>query len=92
MKQTGGAATPLACSLGQLIALTRRITLAVAGDTGPLHLACALGEPVVGIYGPTDPSRNGPFGSRFKVLRSAGEPPGPHAPRSAGGGIAHHTA
>jgi heptosyltransferase-1 len=71
VKQTGGAATPLACSLGQLIALTRRITLAVAGDTGPLHLACALGKPVVGIYGPTDPSRNGPYGSRFKVLRSA---------------------
>ncbi len=71
VKQTGGAATPLACSLGQLIAITRRITLAVAGDTGPLHLACALGKPVVGIYGPTDPSRNGPYGGLFKVLRSA---------------------
>jgi heptosyltransferase-1 len=44
--------------------------LAIAGDTGPLHLACALGRPVVGIYGPTDPSRNGPFGTQFKVLRS----------------------
>jgi heptosyltransferase-1 len=53
-----------------LIALTRRIALCVAGDTGPLHLACALARPVVGIYGPTDPSRNGPFGTRFKVLRS----------------------
>ena len=42
----------------------------IAGDTGPLHLACALGRPVVGIYGPTDPSRNGPYGTRFKVLRS----------------------
>jgi heptosyltransferase-1 len=68
--QTGGAATPLACSLAQLIALTRRLALAVAGDTGPLHLACALGRPVVGIYGPTDPARNGPFGTQFKVLRS----------------------
>ncbi|MGA2046604.1 MAG: glycosyltransferase family 9 protein [Terracidiphilus sp.] len=68
--QTAGAATPLQCSLEQLIALTRRITVAIAGDTGPLHLACALGRPVVGIYGPTDPSRNGPFGTRFKVLRS----------------------
>jgi heptosyltransferase-1 len=67
---TCGAATPLQCSLAQLIALTRRIALVIAGDTGPLHLACALGRPVVGIYGPTDPSRNGPFGSRFKVLRS----------------------
>jgi heptosyltransferase-1 len=56
--------------LAQLIAITRRVTLAIAGDTGPLHLACALGRPVVGIYGPTDPSRNGPFGTRFRVLRS----------------------
>lgn len=63
-------ATAVSCTLEQLIALTRRITLAVAGDTGPLHLACALGRPVVGIYGPTDPSRNGPFGTRFRVLRS----------------------
>jgi heptosyltransferase-1 len=44
--------------------------LVIAGDTGPLHLACALCRPVVGIYGPTDPSRNGPFGTRFTVLRS----------------------
>jgi heptosyltransferase-1 len=69
-KDTGGVATVLTCSLEQLIALTRRIALAIAGDTGPLHLACALGRPVVGIYGPTDPSRNGPFGTRFTVLRS----------------------
>jgi heptosyltransferase-1 len=70
VKGTTGASIPLATSLEQLIALTRRIALCVAGDTGPLHLACALGRPVVGIYGPTDPSRNGPFGTRFKVLRS----------------------
>ena len=69
VKATGGAATPLTGSLDQLIALTRRIGLCIAGDTGPLHLACALGRPVVGVYGPTDPSRNGPFGTRFKVLR-----------------------
>jgi heptosyltransferase-1 len=70
VKGTSGAAIPLATSLEQLVALTRRIALCVAGDTGPLHLACALKRPVVGIYGPTDPSRNGPFGTRFKVLRS----------------------
>ena len=67
---TNGAAIPVTPSLGQLIALTRRIALCIAGDTGPLHLACALGRPVVGIYGPTDPSRNGPYGARFVVLRS----------------------
>ena len=68
--QSAGAATPITCSLDQLIALTRRVALVIAGDTGPLHLACALSRPVVGIYGPTDPSRNGPYGTRFKVLRS----------------------
>ena len=70
IKKTGGGASLLLCSVEQLIAITRRISLAIAGDTGPLHLACALGRPVVGIYGPTDPSRNGPYGTRFKVLRS----------------------
>lgn len=67
---TSGAAVPVSASLDQLIALTRRIALCIAGDTGPLHLACALGRPVVGIYGPTDPSRNGPYGVQFAVLRS----------------------
>jgi len=70
VRGAGGAATAVACNVEQLIALTRRVALAIAGDTGPLHLACALHRPVVGIYGPTDPSRNGPFGTRFKVLRS----------------------
>jgi lipopolysaccharide heptosyltransferase I len=56
-------------TLERLIALTRRVSLVIAGDTGPLHLACALGKPVVGIYGPTDPARNGPFGVPFRVLR-----------------------
>jgi heptosyltransferase I len=69
---TSGAALLLNGSLGQLIAVTRRTTLAIAGDTGPLHLACALCRPVVGIFGPTDPSRNGPFGCNFRVLRSPG--------------------
>ncbi len=64
------AIRPVVCTIEQLIALTRRVALVIAGDTGPLHLACALGKPVVGIYGPTDPSRNGPYGTRFKVLRS----------------------
>jgi heptosyltransferase-1 len=68
--QSGGVATSVTCTLAQLIALTRRIALVIAGDTGPLHLACALARPVIGIYGPTDPARNGPYGTRFRVLRS----------------------
>lgn len=67
---TGQTATAIESSVDQLVALTRRVRLAIAGDTGPLHLACALGKPVVAIFGPTDPSRNGPFGVDFRVLRS----------------------
>jgi heptosyltransferase-1 len=65
-----GQAVAVTASLPQLIALTRRVALCIGGDTGPLHLASALGRPVVGIYGPTDPSRNGPYGTRARVLRS----------------------
>ncbi len=66
----GGKARAVLCTIEQLIALTRRIALLIAGDTGPLHLACALGKPVLGIYGPTEPGRNGPYGTRSQVLRS----------------------
>ena len=66
---SGGVARAPEFTLERLIALTRRLCLVIAGDTGPLHLACALGKPVVGIYGPTDPARNGPFGVPFRVLR-----------------------
>lgn len=65
-----GAAQPLeGASIAELIAITRRAALVIGGDTGPVHLASALDRPVVGIFGPTDPARNGPFGGRFRVLR-----------------------
>jgi heptosyltransferase-1 len=67
---SGGAAQPLSCSVSELIALTRRAQIFLGGDTGPMHLAAALGVPVVAIFGPTDPARNGPFGKRNIVLRS----------------------
>jgi heptosyltransferase I len=66
---SGGAAQAPEFTLERLISVTRRASLVIAGDTGPLHLACALGKPVVGIFGPTDPTRNGPFGVPFRVLR-----------------------
>jgi heptosyltransferase-1 len=68
---SGGTARAMRCSITQLIALTRRARLFVGGDTGPLHLAAALHVPVVAIYGPTDPARNGPYGTRSIVLRSS---------------------
>ena len=56
-----GTAVILRSTLKQFVALARRASLFVGGDTGPLHLAAAAGTPVVGIYGPTSPERNGPF-------------------------------
>lgn len=47
--------------LGDVLALASRAALVVSGDTGPLHLAAAIGAPIVGIYGPTWPERNGPW-------------------------------
>ncbi len=66
-----GAARKISCSISELIALTRRARLFIGGDTGPMHLAAALRIPVVAIFGPTNPARNGPFGTRSTVLRSA---------------------
>jgi len=68
---SGGAARKISCSIAELIALMRRASLLIGGDTGPMHLAAALKIPVVAIFGPTNPARNGPFGTRSIVLRSA---------------------
>jgi heptosyltransferase-1 len=69
VEASGGAATLVPCSVGQMISLMRRAGVVIAGDTGPLHLAAALERPVVGLFGPTDPARNGPYGSDARVLR-----------------------
>jgi lipopolysaccharide heptosyltransferase I len=57
-------AIPFPSTLKQFVALARRAQLFVGGDTGPLHLAAACGTPIVGLYGPTSPARNGPFDER----------------------------
>lgn len=69
-KLGNGAAQALSTSIPQLIALTRRAVLFVGGDTGPLHLAAVLKIPVVALFGPTDPARNGPYGTPSAILRS----------------------
>lgn len=53
-----------------LIHATRRAHAVVGIDSGPLHLAAALGKPGVAIYGPTDPASHGPYGGTIRVLRS----------------------
>jgi len=58
--------------LGPLMALLKNAECIVGGDTGPLHLAVALGTAAVALFGPTDPRRNGPFPPGDTVLRSPG--------------------
>jgi len=67
---SGGAAVrSLPTTLLDYVEIARRSRLVVAGDTGPLHLACAVGTPVVALFGPTDPARNGPFAREDVVIR-----------------------
>lgn len=60
--RAGNSQLAPATNLRELAWLLRDAALVVGGDTGPLHLAAALGTKVVGLYGPTDPLRNGPYG------------------------------
>lgn len=55
-------------SLRETLPYLKRARLFVSGDTGPMHLASAQGVPVVGIFGPTDPRKNGPFGEGDEVV------------------------
>jgi lipopolysaccharide heptosyltransferase I len=71
VKSASGNADPFLCDgeLGQLMALLRGARCIVGGDTGPLHLAIALGTKAVAIFGPTNPARNGPYPPQPYVLR-----------------------
>jgi len=68
---SGGScvAAPPTKRLRQLVELIRLCDLFIAGDTGPLHIAAALGVRVVGIYGPKDPKIYGPYSERALVVR-----------------------
>lgn len=66
----GPAAQAVTCTVGELLALLRQTSLVVGGDSGPVHLAAILGTPLVALFGPTDPARNGPWGvGPMRVLR-----------------------
>jgi len=58
---SGAARQAPATQIADLVALCRRASLVVSGDTGPLHIAAAVGVPIVALFGPTDPGRNGPW-------------------------------
>jgi lipopolysaccharide heptosyltransferase I len=58
---SGAARMSPKTTIADVVALARGAALMVSGDTGPMHIAAAVGTPVVGIFGPTRPQRNGPF-------------------------------
>ena len=70
---TGAAVRAPETTLGDLLALSSRAALMVSGDTGPLHLAAAMRTPIVGLYGPTWPDRNGPWHPDDVIVSRAAE-------------------
>jgi len=57
-------------SLPQLVALLKRADLLISGDSGPMHIAAAVGTPLIAIHGPTDPALSGPISPTATILRS----------------------
>lgn len=53
----------------ELAALLARARAVIANDSGPMHLAAAVGAPVVGLFGPTDPARTGPVGEKTRIVK-----------------------
>jgi len=70
---SGGKAASIAgrTSVADLAALVARSRLVVGHDSGPVHLAAALGVPLVSIFGPTNPALTGPYGRRVEIVRAA---------------------
>jgi ADP-heptose:LPS heptosyltransferase len=69
--QAPGAVLAPPTDLDTLIAVMRRASLVIAADTGPLHVAAAVGTPCVGLFGPTSAARNGPYGAGHRTLSAA---------------------
>jgi heptosyltransferase I len=66
---SSGAARPAPpTEIADLVELSRSAALIVSGDTGPLHIAAAVGTPAIAVYGPTDPRRNGPWDARDAAI------------------------
>jgi heptosyltransferase I len=65
-----GSAVAIPLALGPLMAVLKGAKFVVSADTGPLHVASALGAPCIGLYGPTDPARNGPYSQEDVTVRN----------------------
>ncbi len=68
------AIIPPSTTLLELAALLRRCSLVVTNDSGPMHIAAAMGTPVVGIFGPTSPRLQGPYGAKATTVRNESLP------------------
>jgi len=68
VSQAAGVPVVPSLTLGEVMALIREVSVLVSGDTFALQAACALDRPVVGMFGPTTPNRNGPFRDRDRVV------------------------
>ncbi len=91
-QNSGGHAAAASFTISQLMAITRKASLFIGGDTGPMHLAALLHVPVVAIFGPTDPARNGPLGTKSIVLRDASSVTSHKRNREAEAGLRNITA
>jgi heptosyltransferase I len=60
-------------TLKQLSYVMQKSALFLGGDTGPMHLAVSMNTPVIALFGPTDPKRNGPYGQKNTVIQSGSE-------------------
>ena len=69
---SGAARLAPPTTTADLLALARHAAVMVSGDTGPLHIAAAVGTPIVALFGPTDPARNGPFSPHDLVVSRHG--------------------
>jgi ADP-heptose:LPS heptosyltransferase len=74
VRQSNGAARLAPpTDVDDLAVLMQRAALVVSGDTGPLHIAAAMGAPVVGLFGPTRAERNGPWDPEDEIVSRAAQ-------------------
>jgi 3-deoxy-D-manno-octulosonic-acid transferase/heptosyltransferase-1 len=57
-------------SLSELAYLYKKARFVITTDSGPMHLAAAVGTPVIALFGPTDPARTGPYGKGHTIIRT----------------------